>query len=84
MARLMIIAVLLTAGATAHGQDAGGRANIVPGSPDPGQAPNKDHLAPTGKTMPQPGVPQASGPTALDRKIQQENNKIDNSICQGC
>ena len=52
--------------------------------PAPGQLLDQDYLTSTGETVPRPGVPQASGPTALDRKIQQENNRIDNSICNGC
>jgi hypothetical protein len=32
---------------------------------------------------PRPGVPQASGTTALDRAIRQQNNLINNSICDG-
>ena len=52
--------------------------------PAPGQLLDKDYLTSTGETVPRPGVPQGSGPTPLDRKIQQENNQIDNSICKGC
>jgi hypothetical protein len=43
-----------------------------------------DYITGTGATVDRPGVPQASGPTALDRKIQEEDNRIDNSICSDC
>jgi hypothetical protein len=81
---IVIAAFLLTAaGVPAYGQDN----NLVApelGKPAPGHLLDQDYLAPTGATVPRPGVPQGSGPTALDRKIQQEDNRIDNSICKGC
>jgi len=52
--------------------------------PAPGQLLDRDYLTGTGATVPQPGVPQASGPTPLDRAIRQQDNQIDNSICKGC
>jgi hypothetical protein len=85
MARLMVIAALLaaSAGLPAYGQD---NTLVAPelAKPAPGQLLDQDYLTSTGATVPRPGVPQGSGPTALDRKIQQEDNKIDNSICKGC
>jgi hypothetical protein len=86
MAKSIVIAAFLlaaTAGVSAYGQDNGLVAPEL-NKPAPGQLLDRDYLAPTGATVPRPGVPQASGPTALDRKIQEEDNKIDNSICQGC
>ena len=85
MAKSIVIAALLAAfaGGAAYGQDN----NLVApelAKPAPGQLLDQDYLTSTGATVPRPGVPQASGPTALDRKIQQEDNKIDNSICKGC
>ena len=84
MAKLMVVAALLavTVGFGAFAQDNGLVAPEL-NKPAPGQLLDKDYLAPTGATVPRPGVPQGSGPTALDRKIQQEDNKIDNSICKG-
>jgi hypothetical protein len=81
----VIVAFLFAAsvGAAAYAQDN----NLVApelNKPAPGHLLDQDYLAPTGETVPRPGVPQASGPTALDRKIQQEDNAIDNSICKGC
>jgi len=85
MQKFTLIAAFLavTAGFSAYGQD---NRLVAPelSKPSPGQLLDKDYLAPTGATVPRPGVPQGSGPTALDRKIQEEDNKIDNSICKGC
>jgi hypothetical protein len=83
---IVIVAAFLlaaTAGCAAYGQD---NKLLAPelAKPAPGQLLDKDYLTSTGETVPRPGVPQASGPTPLDRKIQQEDNQIDNSICKGC
>lgn len=45
---------------------------------------NENYLTPTGETVPRPGLSQGAPTTPLDRKIQQENNRIDNSICSNC
>jgi hypothetical protein len=86
MAKSIVIAALLlaaTSGVAAYGQD---NKLVAPelAKPAPGQLLDKDYLTSTGATVPRPGVPQGSGPTPLDRKIQQEDNKLDNSICKGC
>jgi hypothetical protein len=86
MAKSIVIAAFLlaaTASVGAFGQD---NKLVAPelAKPAPGQLLDKDYLTSTGETVPRPGVPQASGPTPLDRKIQQEDNQIDNSICKGC
>ena len=86
MAKSIVIAAFVlaaTAGVVAYGQDKGLVAPEL-NKPAPGQLLDQDYMTSTGETVPRPGVPQASGPTPLDRKIQQENNKIDNSICKGC
>jgi hypothetical protein len=86
MTKFTVVAAFLFAasmGGAVHAQDN----NLVApelNKPAPGHLLDQDYLAPTGETVPRPGVPQASGPTALDRKIQQEDNRIDNSICSGC
>ena len=82
VAVVALLAVLIP-GPTAYAQDN----NLVAperSKPTPGQLLDKDYTTSTGATVPNPGVPQGSGPTPLDRKIQQEDNKIDNSICKGC
>jgi hypothetical protein len=86
MTKSTVIAAFLlaaTAGVGAYGQD---NRLLAPelSKPTPGQLLDQNYLTSTGETVPRPGVPQASGPTALDRKIQQEDNRIDNSICKGC
>jgi hypothetical protein len=85
MAKTIVIAAFLVAAAAgaAYGQDKGLVAPEL-SKPEPGHLLDKDYTTSTGATVPRPGVPQGSGPTALDRKIQQEDNKIDNSICKGC
>lgn len=86
MAKSIVIAAFFlaaTAGVGAYGQDNKLLA-LELAKPAPGQLLDKDYLTSTGETVPRPGVPQASGPTPLDRKIQQEDNQIDNSICKGC
>ena len=86
MAKSIVIAAFLlaaTAGVGAYGQDDKLLAPEL-AKPAPGQLLDKDYLTSTGETVPRPGVPQASGPTPLDRKIQEEDNRIDNSICNGC
>jgi hypothetical protein len=89
MAKLTFLAVLTAlaapiAGLAAHAQDNGGLVAPELTKPTPGQLLNQDYLTGTGATVPRPGVPQASGPTPLDRAVRQQDNRIDNSICSGC
>lgn len=89
MAKWKFIAVILLAApmavAAAYGQDNGGGL-VAPelSKPAPGHLLDQDYLTSTGETVPRPGASQASGPTPLDRAIEQQDNKIDNSICKGC
>jgi hypothetical protein len=86
MPKLTFIAALLVTAlaSAAYGQSDRGLVAPELSKPAPGHLLDQDYLAPTGATVPRPGVPQASGPTPLDRAIRQENNRIDNSICNGC
>ena len=86
MAKSIVIAAFILAATAASGLTRQDKGLVAPelSKPAPGQLLDQDYLTSTGATVPRPGVPQASGPTALDRKIQQEDNKIDNSICKGC
>jgi hypothetical protein len=87
MAKLTVIGIFLvaaTAGVAAYGQNDNGLVAPELNRPTPGHLLNQDYLTSTGETVPRPGVPQGSGPTPLDRSIEQQNNRIDNSICQGC
>ena len=80
------VLIAMSLGPAAHGQETGGNGAVVaaPSGNASGQPLNKDHLAPTGKTLPHPGVPQAEGTTELDRSIQRQDDRTDESICKGC
>ena len=89
MAKLILIAIILAAlgapvAGLAQSQNNGGMVAPELAKPGPGQLLDQDYLTGTGATVPRPGVPQASGPTPLDRAIRRQDNRIDNSICQGC
>jgi hypothetical protein len=87
MAKLKFIAIILTApmgSVVAHAQNYGGLVAPELSRPTPGHLLNQDYLTSTGATVPRPGVSQAAGPTPLDRSIEQQDNRIDNSICTGC
>lgn len=45
---------------------------------------NQRNLTATGKTVPHPGLPQSSGNTGLDRKIEKKDDKVERSICSNC
>jgi hypothetical protein len=62
---------------------AAGDGSIIP-APAPGQPVNSDHITSTGKTVPNPGVPQASGTTEFDRTVQKKHEHLQDSICKGC
>ena len=83
-ALIVIISAVLMTGVAADPQNDRGLVAPELSRPTPGQLLRQDYIAGTGATVPRPGVPQASGPTALDRAIRQENNRIDNSICGDC
>lgn len=87
MAKLTFVAAVLiasTASISAGAQDDRGLVAPELSKPVPGQLLNQDYLTSTGATVPKPGASQSSGPTPLDRAIEQQDNKIDNSICSGC
>ena len=63
---VVVFLIGMSFGLAVQAQETGGNGSVVP-TPSgnaPGQPLNSDHLAPTGKTLPHPGVPQASGTTA--------------------
>ena len=87
MPRATAVAIFLIAmspGLAAHGQEAGGGVAPSASGAAPGQPAKADHLAPTGKTLPNPGVPQASGTTDFDRTVQKQDDRTQESICKGC
>ncbi len=45
---------------------------------------DEKNLTSTGETVPHPGESQSGGVTPLDREIQKEDNKVDQSICKDC
>ncbi len=45
---------------------------------------NENYLAPTGETVPRPGVSQGAATTDLDRRIEQKDNSLEQSICSNC
>lgn len=86
MARLafsVIIFTALTAGVAVNAQTDGGTVAPELSKPTAGHLLNQDYLTSSGATVPRPGVSQSGGETALDRAIEQRNDRIDNSICTG-
>jgi hypothetical protein len=45
---------------------------------------NENYLTSTGETVAHPGESQGAPTTDLDRRIEQENNRLDQSICSNC
>jgi hypothetical protein len=85
MARTTSVAAFLIAaslGLATYAQ-AAGDGSAVP-APSPGQPLNSDHITSTGKTVPNPGVPQASGTTEFDRAVQKKDEHLQDGICKGC
>ena len=62
---------------------AAGAGSVAPGAA-PGQPLNSDHITSTGKTVTNPGVPQASGTTDFDRSVQKKDQRLQDSLCKGC
>jgi len=45
---------------------------------------NEKFLTSTGQTVPRPGASQGAGATDFDRRIEQQNDRIEQSICGNC
>jgi hypothetical protein len=88
MIRATSVAAFLIAaslGLATHAQAAGSGSDLPsPSGAAPGQPLNSDHITSTGKTVPNPGVPQASGTTDFDRSVQKKDDHLQDSICKGC
>jgi hypothetical protein len=84
LALTVIVLGALMSGVGAYAQNDNGLVAPELSAPTPGQLLDKGYLTVTGATVDRPGVPQASGPTELDRSIGQQDNRIDSSICVGC
>ena len=80
---MFLVAVSL--GFAARAQETGnGNVVLTPPGNAAGEPLHSDHLARTGKTLPNPGVPQASGTTDFDREVQKQDERTEDSICKGC
>lgn len=42
------------------------------------------YLTSTGQTVPRPGVSQSAPTSELDRRIQEQNDRIEQTICSNC
>jgi hypothetical protein len=45
---------------------------------------NENYLTSTGETVPHPGAAQGAATTDLDRRIEQQNDRVNQSICSNC
>ena len=87
MVKLLLTAIIVgapLAAVAADGQSDGGYVAPELSKPAPGQHLDQDYLTSSGETVARPGVPQSSGETPFDRYIRQQNDRIDNTICNGC
>jgi hypothetical protein len=44
----------------------------------------ENYLTSTGETVAHPGASQGAATTDLDRRIEQQNDRVDQSICSNC
>jgi hypothetical protein len=87
MVKLLLAAIIFSAplpAVAANGQSEGGYLAPEFSKTTPGQLLDKDYLTSTGETVARPGAPQSSGETPFDCYIRQQNDRIDNSVCQDC
>jgi hypothetical protein len=87
MLRLSLVVIILAAppaGAAAYARGNGGYVAPELDRPSPGRLLNQDCLTSTGATVPRTGLSQSAGPTAQDRSIERQDDRIDNSICNAC
>jgi hypothetical protein len=45
---------------------------------------NENYLTSTGETVAHPGASQGAATTDLDRRIEQQNDRVNQSICSNC
>ncbi|HZZ25534.1 MAG TPA: hypothetical protein VFE60_24600 [Roseiarcus sp.] len=87
MVKLLLTAIIFSAPlvtAAADGQSDRGYLAPELMKPAPGRLLDQDYRTSSGETVARPGVPQSSGETPFDRYIREQNNRIDDSICNGC
>ena len=75
LAILPLLGAMRPAAAQERGADHSSRGGVGDRAP---------YVTSTGQTVPRPGQSQSGGTTPLDKGIQNEDNKIDGSICKGC
>lgn len=81
---LLGLLLAIASGASVHAQS-GGSDTTGEAAPARGTGLlNERNLAPTGKTLPHPGVSQGAPTSDLDRRIEQQDDKLDQSICGNC
>jgi hypothetical protein len=74
----------LMAGVADNARNDGGYVAPELSKPTTGHLLNRYYLTSSGATVARPGVPQSSGLTPLDRSMEQQDNRVDNSICTDC
>jgi hypothetical protein len=84
LALAVIIFTTLMAGVAAGAQNDDGYVAPELTQPTPGRLLDQDYLTSNGDTVARPGVPQSAGERPLDRLIRRQDDRIDNSICNGC
>ena len=87
MVKLLLTAIVVGAplvAVAADGQRDGGYVAPELSKPAPGRLLGQDCRTSSGETVARPGVPQSSGENSFDRTIREQNDRIDNSICNGC
>ncbi|HUB63584.1 MAG TPA: hypothetical protein VL996_03925 [Methylocella sp.] len=87
MAKPLYFALLLVAASglfTAQAQTTdSGRADAA-AQPGAARPLNKNYLTSSGETVSHPGQSQGAATTDLDRRIEQENNRLEQNICSNC
>lgn len=87
MIKRLLLGLLITiaTGASAVQAQSGGSDNSGADSrPGAKGLLNERNLTSTGETVPHPGASQGAPTSDLDRRIEQENDKLDQSICSNC
>jgi hypothetical protein len=87
MIKALFLSLLLAtaAGTFAVQAQSGSSDGGAPGTPPKArELLNKKYLTPTGETVAHPGESQGGPTTDLDRRIEQENDKLDQGICANC
>ncbi len=82
MARALFVAAVVSLAfmSSATAQNRPTRQN----EPQGGPGVRSGNITSTGQTVPNPGASQGAGTTPLDKGVQNEDNKIQSSICKGC